>query len=309
MPVAVPLRSSVGVCVPTLNAGPMWHHWLACIAPAAADFRVLVVDSSSDDGTAEAAQQAGLEVMVIERCEFDHGGTRQRALAHLSDCDIVIFLTQDALVADPAALSQLVAAFDDPNVGAAFGRQLPHLDATPISKHARYFNYPATSRVVDDADIPRLGIKTAFLSNSFAAYRRDALLDVDGFPEGTILSEDMIAGARLLKAGWRIAYCAKARVFHSHNYSLREEFQRYFDIGVLHHREAWLLNWLGKAEGEGGRFVRSEIRYLLREAPWRLPEAALRTVLKYAGYRFGKAENKLPLRLKRWLSMHSHYWH
>jgi rhamnosyltransferase len=272
------------------------------------DFRVLVVDSSSDDGTAEAAQQAGLEVMVIKRCEFDHGGTRQRALAHLSDCDIVIFLTQDALLADPTALSQLVAAFDDPNVGAAFGRQLPHLDATPISKHARYFNYPATPRVVDGADIPRLGIKTAFLSNSFAAYRRDALLDVDGFPEGTILSEDMIAGARLLKAGWKIAYCAKARVFHSHNYSVREEFQRYFDIGVLHHREAWLLAWLGRAEGEGRRFVRSEMRYLLREAPWQLPEAALRTVLKYAGYRLGKAENKLPLSLKRRLSMHRHYW-
>ncbi|HBP78238.1 MAG TPA: rhamnosyltransferase, partial [Halomonas sp.] len=54
--------------------------------------------------------------------------------------------------------------------------------------------------------------------------------------------------------------------------------------------------------------VLSEIRYLWRHAPWRLPEAAIRTLLKYAGYRLGKAEARLPLALKRRLSMHRGYW-
>ena len=308
MAAAVPSSPSIGLCVPTLNAGALWRDWLVRTQPAAKHFRVLVVDSSSDDETAAIARDFGCELLVIERCDFDHGGTRQRALHYLSDCDIVIFLTQDALIADQDALAQLVAAFDDPGVGAAFGRQLPHPDASPIAAHARYFNYPDESRVVATADIPRLGIKTAFLSNSFAAYRREALISAGGFPEGTILSEDMIAGARLLKAGWKLAYCAEACALHSHNYSLVEEFQRYFDIGVLHHREAWLLDWLGRAEGEGGRFVRSELSYLWRRAPWRLPEAGLRTLLKYAGYRLGKSEARLPLGVKRRLSMHKHFW-
>jgi len=307
MPVAV-AAFSVGVCVPTLNAGAMWHEWLTRTLPAAASFRLLVIDSSSDDETANAARQAGLEVVVIERRDFDHGGTRQRALWLLDDCDIVIFLTQDALVVGADALTRLVAAFEDPEVGAAFGRQLPHQDATPVAAHARYFNYPPRSRVVGSEDVPRLGIKTAFLSNSFAAYRREALLEAGGFPEGTILSEDMMAGARLLQQGWKLAYCADACVQHSHNYTLAAEFKRYFDIGVFHHREQWLLAWLGKAEGEGKRFVLSEIRYLWRHAPWRLPEAAIRTLLKYAGYRLGKAEARLPLALKRRLSMHHGYW-
>ncbi|WP_172116130.1 glycosyltransferase [Halomonas hibernica] len=308
MPVAIASNFSIGVCVPTLNAGSLWHQWLSLTLPAASSFQLLVIDSSSQDGTALKAREAGCDVLIIKRDDFDHGGTRQRALEHLRHCDIVVFLTQDALVAGPEALLQLVAAFEDPCVGAAFGRQLPHSDATPIAAHARYFNYPATSRVVDKTDIPFLGIKTAFLSNSFAAYRREALLAVGGFPQGTILSEDMLAGARLLTHGWKLAYRADACVFHSHNYSLVEEFQRYFDIGVFHHQERWLLEWLGKAEGEGKRFVLSEIRYLLRKALWRLPEAALRTVLKYAGYRLGKIEHKLPIRLKRALSMHKRYW-
>lgn len=299
---------SVGVCVPTLNAGAAWDDWLALTQPAAAAFRVLVIDSSSDDTTADAARKAGCEVLVIERGEFDHGGTRQRALLHLDDCDIVIFLTQDALLADIQALNKLIAAFDNPQVGAAFGRQLPHTNATPIAAHARLFNYPPSSRTVSRDDAPTLGIKTAFLSNSFAAYRREALLAAGGFPSGTILSEDMLAGARLLQKGWQLAYCAEACVHHSHNYSLFDEFKRYFDIGVFHHRETWLLDWLGRAEGEGKRYVLSELRYLLRHAPWRLPEAGMRTLLKYAGYRLGKVEDRLPLGAKRRLSMHSRYW-
>ena len=299
---------NVGLCVPTLNAGAIWREWLKRTVPAAANARILVIDSSSDDETASTARLAGLEVLVIKRSDFDHGGTRQLALYTLSDCDIVIFLTQDALVANDEALTNLVAAFEDPHVGAAFGRQLPHKDATPLAAHARYFNYPPVSRVVGNTDVPRLGIKTAFLSNSFAAYRREALLAAGGFPQGTILSEDMMAGARLLQKGWKLAYCADACVQHSHNYSLQAELRRYFDIGVFHSRERWLLAWLGKAEGEGKRFVLSEIRYLWRHAPWRLPEAAIRTLLKYAGYRLGKAEDRLPLALKRQLTMHRGYW-
>jgi rhamnosyltransferase len=298
---------TISLCVPTLNAGKSWQRWLEVTSAALPNATLLVVDSSSDDTTAATARDAGAQVKVIARETFDHGATRDWALRYL-DTDIVIFMTQDAFLATPHALSTLVAAFDDPSVGAAFGRQLPHTNASAIAAHARQFNYPLQSRLVSSEDIPLLGLKTAFLSNSFSAYRRKALISAGGFPHGTILSEDMIAGARLLQDGWKLAYCAEAQVRHSHNYSLAEEFRRYFDIGVLHQREAWLLEWLGQAEGEGARFVRSELRYLLKNAPWRLPEAGLRTVLKYAGYRLGKLEAHLPTTLKRQLSMHSGYW-
>lgn len=301
-------RPAFAVCVPTLNPGPGFTQWLARTLPALQGAPLLVIDSSSEDDTVRLARDAGAEVAVIERHQFNHGGTRSWAIRHLSDVDVVVFLTQDALPCGPDALVDLVSGFQDPGLGAAFGRQLPHDDASPVAAHARLFNYGAVSRTVGPENIPEFGLKAAFLSNSFAAYRREALLGVGGFAEDVILSEDMLAGARLLQAGWKLAYCAEACVQHSHNYSMTEEFRRYFDIGVFHAHEAWLRAWLGSAEGEGVRFVRSEAAFLLRRAPWRLPEAALRTWLKYAGYRLGTQSRRLPRRWNRRLSMHRRYW-
>src|SRR5690606_29801174 len=116
--------------------------------------------------------------------------------------------------------------FEDPAVAVAYGRQLPHRDANPIAAHARYFNYGPQSRVVGLDDRARLGIKTVFTSNSFAAYRAVVFNDLGGFPERNILSEDMYLAARAVLAGARIAYVAEACVRHSHNYSPVEEFRR-----------------------------------------------------------------------------------
>lgn len=153
-----------------------------------------------------------------------------------------------------------------------------------------------------------LGIKTIFISNSFAAYRRTALIAVGGFPGDVIFGEDTITAAKLLLAGGKIAYVAEAQVFHSHNYTWAQDFRRYFDIGVLHRRESWLLQEFGSAGSEGGRFVQSELRYLWSRRWWLVPSALIRTALKFVGYRLGRNEERLSLGWKRRLSMHSSFW-
>jgi len=193
-------------------------------------------------------------------------------------------------------------------VGVAYGRQLPAPEATPIAAHARLFNYPVKSYVRSAADISAYGIKTAFLSNSLAAYRRSALLAVGGFPSSVILSEDTMVATKMLLSGWKITYCAEATCYHSHNYTLIKEFQRYFDIGVFHAREAWYLQALGGAEGEGKRFVLSELRYLRRHAPALMPAALLRSAFKLIGYRLGRLEHYLPRYVKRAFSMNRGFW-
>ena len=206
------------------------------------------------------------------------------------------------------SLSHLLKAFTDPTIGAAFGRQLPRRGATPTEAHARLYNYSARPDVRTLASREQLGFKAIFISNSFAAYRREALMSVGGFPSDVIFGEDTITAAKLLLADWKIAYVADAKVYHSHSYSWKEEFKRYFDIGVLHHRESWMLDEFGGTGGEGSRFVRSELRYLWARHWWLIPSALISTAAKLIGYRLGRIEDRLGRGLKSRLSMNRQFW-
>lgn len=303
------MKHRVGLIVPTLNAGGRWQDWLDRANRQSIGLaRKLVIDSSSDDHTPELARAHGFEVVSIARRDFNHGATRQKASDLLDDCDILVYLTQDALLSSSDAVAKLVAAFDDPDVAIAYGRQLPHEDAGPIGAHARLFNYPATEVKKTLADVPRLGIKTAFCSNSFAAYRRSDLVAVGGFASNVIFGEDTHVAARLLLSGKAIHYVAEAQVYHSHDYTMAEDFRRYFDVGVFHAGEPWMIDALGAAEGEGFRFMTSELTYLLKRAPWLLPSALARVGLKYAAYQLGRKEGHLPQSLKQKLSMNRAFW-
>jgi len=295
--------------IPTYNA---MNHWRALSEgiqnQSLAPDQIVVVDSSSTDGTALAAHNAGFTVIEIAPEEFDHGATRQFASQHAPDADVLIYLTQDAFPCDPDSFRNLVSAFKDPQVGAAFGRQLPRANANPIEAHARLFNYPATSSIRSWESRHVLGFKSIFFSNSFGAYRRKALMNVGGFQSDVIFGEDTLAAAHLQRAGWKTAYVADAVVQHSHSYSIAEEFRRYFDIGVLHTREPWLLEQFGNVSGEGKRFVLSELQFLLKHGPLRIPSAVARTAAKYLGYKMGRNESRLSVQMKRSMSMNRSYW-
>lgn len=113
-------------------------------------------------------------------------------------------------------------------------------------------------------------------------------MSVGGFSTDVSFGEDTLAVARLHRAGWKTAYVAEALVEHSHAYSIKAEFRRYLEIGILHERERWLLEEFGAADSEGWRFVVSELRYLSTYAPHHIPSAMLRTLAKYIAYRRGR---------------------
>lgn len=302
-------KSKIALIVPTLNAGVGFRRFLEGVeSQTLRSDVILVLDSESTDGTATIAAEAGFTVISVARQEFDHGTTRQRGVDMSNGAKIVIFLTQDAILAGPDSFKRLIDSFDDEKIGAVCGRQLPYPEASPIAAHARLFNYPPVSQKNSQTDFPKLGIKAAFLSNSFAAYRRSALMQVGDFPSNIIFGEDTYVAAKMLLAGWKIAYCAETTAYHSHNYSMMEEFRRYFDIGVFHSRERWFIETLGKAEGEGKKFVLSELRYLFKHAPWMIPSGMLRTALKLFGYRLGQKEQFMPLCFKLYMSMNKGYW-
>jgi rhamnosyltransferase len=298
----------IACIIPTYNGRVELERLFNSLQAQTAVFDVIIVDSSSSDGTLELAEEWFGRATVISSKEFNHGGTRQQMVDANPKYDFYVFLTQDASLFDSGAIALLVEPFSDPMVGAVCGRQLPHLDAEPLAQHARFFNYPALTQIKVPSDVPKLGIKAAFMSNSFAAYRGVALKKVGGFPNHVIFAEDMFVAAKMLLDGWKVVYAGNAQCRHSHNYTIIQEFERYFDMGVFHAREPWIRQHFGGAGGEGIRYVKSELKFLGFQRFYLWPSAILRNAVKYLGYKLGQQDARLPIALKRKLSMYKNYW-
>lgn len=299
----------IGLCVPVYNNNPYTHQFINGILKQSIKPDIILVIMSGVDTSVESRfRNINAVVHKINAHNFDHGGTRQLACDCLPDVDFIIFMTQDSILAQTKSFENLLRCFSDDAVGVAYGRQLPRVEAHPIEAHARLFNYPAQSGVRSKKDIPRRGLKTIFVSNSFAAYRTDALRSVGGFTSPTIFGEDACVAAKMILKNWKIAYSASAEVYHSHNLSYTEEFRRYFDLGVFHAKEHWLLEMCGSPSAEGVRFVRSELNFLLQSQKSLIPGALYRSVLKWCGYRLGLVNQSLPESMRVSLSNNSSYW-
>lgn len=305
-----PAFSETRIIIPVRNGGERWREAAQALRGCVpTPSMVVVVDSSSTDGSDIFAAELGFELERIDPRSFNHGRTRQNAVDRFCKGHaFVVFLTHDAVIEGRESLIELLSAFDDPRTGAAYGRQLPHYNARPFARHSAAYLYPVDDNIRGLADAARYGIRTTHLSNSYAAYRLRALDECGGFPGALILGEDVHVALRMLQSGWTISYRATARVRHSHDYSLFQEMQRYFDYGVLHTQAPDLLRELGTPEWEGARFVTSELRYLAASTPWLLPLVPMRNAAKYLGYRLGRNFKKLPNFVRRRLSMTRGYW-
>lgn len=299
----------VSIIIPTYNAGKHLNNFLISLQNQSIKFHeLIIVDSSSTDETLKIANQYTNNVLSIDKSEFDHGGTRAKA-AEIATGDILIFLTQDALPANTESIENILKVFNNQNVTAAYGRQLWYEDTNLFGRHLREFNYPKKSFFRSQKDIIDFGIKTAQLSNSFSAYRKNVLMKLGNFKSQLILGEDVYMGAKMILAGHTLAYVADAQVFHSHSYTIMEEAKRYFDIGVFHMSENWILKEFGKPEGEGMRYVKSEFNYLIKHHAWnKIHEFILRNTMKYLGYKLGQKYQLLPKNLRLAFSMHRSWW-
>ena len=249
-----------------------------------------------------------MEVHHLTKEEFDHGGTRARA-AELSDADVMVFMTQDAMPADRELLAELLKALDqEENIAAAYARQLPNAECSFVERYTRAFNYPDTSLVKTKADLDKYGIKTFFCSNVCAAYKKDIYEKQGGFVRRTIFNEDMIYAGGLIQAGYGIAYAAEARVIHSHNYNCMQQVHRNFDLGVSQAEHPEIFEGV-PSEGEGMRLVKKTLAYLIHSGRiWLIPGFVLQCAGKYAGYLAGKKFRKLPKKFIVWCTMSPNYW-
>lgn len=290
----------ISLVIPTLNAGGAIESLLEKLMNQTRPIsELVVVDSTSDDQTAAivssfAQTHATVSLHRIARKEFNHGLTRDRALRDWTTGEFVLFMTQDAVPVDKCYVENILKPFVNPRVGVVSGRQLPKTDARLFEQMVRKFNYPAESFIRGKADLSKYGIKTFYTSDVCSAYRRSAYLECGGFCR-TMMSEDMYMAAKLVAAGYLVAYAADARVYHSHNLTPQQQYQRNYAVGkFLEEHKDVLMN--ASEIGEGKKLAVSVANELLHGGHiGELCMFGVDCIARIAGNRMGRrdARNKM----------------
>lgn len=258
-------------------------------------------------GTTLERENHNITVKHLSKREFDHGRTRNQGVK-LSRAEVFLMMTQDAMPADEYLVERLLKSLRGEKVAVAYARQLPGRESSEAERYTRQFNYPDESRVKTKEDLSELGIKTFFCSNVCAAYRRDIFDKLGGFVNRAIFNEDMLYAAKAVEAGFGIAYEAQARVYHSHNYTYRQQFKRNFDLGVsqAEHPEVFAAY---PSESEGVRLVKGTVAHLKEKGMRsKIPDVIIQSGFKYMGYLMGKRYRRLPGRLVVACSSNREYW-
>ena len=232
----------VSVIMRCKNSDWVIHHALAALrGQRFRDWELIVIDSGSTDRTLEIVRAHGARLVEIPPEDYFPGRVLNLG-ARLARGELLVFQNSDGVPLGPDALGRLVAAFDDPAVEAALGRQVPRPGAPGWVRREYAASFPEAAEAAP----------WITLSMPFAAVRRSAW-EAHPFYTDAWASEDTEWGLRARRRGAKIAYVKDALVMHSHDYTLRQGWGRRF------------------VEGEADAFLRA------RPTPaWRVMARALR---------------------------------
>lgn len=267
---------------------------------------IILVDSESKDDTVELASRYR-QVKIIEIKNFTHGRSRNLG-AKYANGKIVVFMTQDALPKDEYWLYNLIKYFDDEEVAASYSRQVPRDDAVFTERFFLETRFPDTKpakrKLKKEGDV--LSLEKVFFSNVSSAVRRSVLLEYP-FDENLIMSEDQQLSRDLLDAGFAIIYASDSIVIHSHDYTLKDVFKRYFD-SVFSLTQIFPTHNMGTSIAMGVEYLRKEVVYVIKNYPNKICYYFFYTAAKTTGTLMGHFAKIIPRFILRRISFHNYHW-
>ena len=186
-------------------------------------FRYILTESS--DNTEEFLIKNNINYKKIKKEDFSHSLTREKEALE-SDAEILVFITQDVVIEDEYWIYKLIKDIDDKNIVATYSRQLTKYNN--LEKYTREANYPDKDIIKSKEDIKKYGLKTFFFSDAASAINTKVFKELNGYDNKNLpISEDMYIAYKIIINGYKIKYCADAIVYHSHNFTLKQIYDRY----------------------------------------------------------------------------------
>ncbi len=261
------------IVIPTKNGGEKLRRVLDAVFAQKTEFlyEVICVDSGSTDNTLEILESFPCTVVKIPPEDFGHGKTRNYG-AGLGLGEFILFLTQDAMPANDEWLNNfLLAMKSDSEIAGGFGIHLPYPDCNIFDKRdlaVHFANFGSDNTVFTLTDTERYKNEEgyrhflAFFSDNNSCLRRSMW---EKFPYPDVnFAEDQIWARQIIELGYKKLYCPFAAVYHSHNYSLKEYWQRYFDeFKSLYELHGYIIvpHWYLTVPAAIKHFI-SDVKYL-----------------------------------------------
>ena len=205
--------------------------------------------TESSDNSEKILTENNLYFSKVKREDFSHSKTREDE-AMKSDADILVFITQDIVIKNEDWLKNLVSPIISGECEASFSRQITKYNN--IEKYTREKNYPDKSYINTKDDIEKKGLKTFFFSDASSAVSSSVYQQLGGY-DGKILptNEDMYLAYKLITNGYKIKYCADSVVYHSHKFTLKQVYKRYYLTGLFMAENSYLDKYGTTKAGSG----------------------------------------------------------
>ena len=269
------------------------------------ELEIIYVLTKSKDNSKELLEKNKLNYVQIESKDFSHSLTRENIGKDL-ECDILVFISQDVIMKDSKWLINLVNPIIKGEAQATFSRQICQFEN--IEKYTRENNYPEKSRIVSKEDIEQFGLLTFFYSDASSAVKKCVYDELKAYDnKDLIINEDMYFAHKLILAGYKIKYCADSQIYHSHDFTLKELYQRYFDTGVFFKENNKFKEYDSNESGF------SLAKYVFKRAKEEKNTKVLFNILPNFGARFigktlGEHYDKLPKKFVISSSSARYYW-
>lgn len=213
-------KPRVSVIMRTKNCDAVVGHALAALfSQEFKDFELVVVDSGSTDRTLEIIAEYPCKLLHMKPNDYISGKALNLGVSH-TQADLLVFQNSDTVPLTPSALGHLVSALDDPEVDAAFGRQVSRPEAWSWVRHELLEAFPD-----DEQTPPWITFEAPFSIMRKAAWQEHP------FFEGAWGSEDTEWGYWARENGKKVLYIKDACAMHSHNHNLRQLYGRLFCDG------------------------------------------------------------------------------
>ena len=220
--------------------------------------KIQYVLTKSKDNSEKILKENKFNYILIDKKDFSHSLTREKE-AMKSKSDIIVFISQDIVIENTDYLYNLVNPIINGEADACYSRQLTKFDN--IEKYTRESNYPDKSIIKTKDDIEKLGLKTFFFSDASSAVNTKVFKKLNGYDGKNLpINEDMYFAYKLIMNGYKIKYCADSVCYHSHNFKLKELYDRYKLTGRFFKENSYIDNF-GTNKSGGGL-----AKYILKRA-------------------------------------------